>query len=168
MTERIEISFSKTKLVFGLTVLLSIVILIIAMFLFMSGLTSVEKGIMALGGLLALLGMVVIIKKMFDKTPAIIIDRDGIIDNTKKRSAGLIEWADISHISISQAGVLRVLLIHLHSPEKYLKRLDACNAQNLMQDYDLFGTPFAIQSSIIKISLGDLEALLNTTLERNR
>lgn len=51
MTERIEISFSKTKLVFGLTVLLSIVILIIAMFLFMSGLTSVEKGIMALGGL---------------------------------------------------------------------------------------------------------------------
>jgi len=38
------------------------------------------------------------IKKMFDKNPGLIIDENGIFDNSGTVNAGLIKWSDITKI----------------------------------------------------------------------
>lgn len=172
MEKKIEIPFSKTKLILGLIVVSCCIILFVAIIVLMPELRTVGRGILIVGILISLIGIIAIIKKMFDKKPAIIIGADGIIDNTKKYSLGVIEWEDISQINLIRVGVLKILLIHVHSNEKYLERINKNKtihkALDPREDYKVYGTPFAILSSVIKISLTDLETLLNAELKKNR
>jgi hypothetical protein len=44
-------------------------------------------------------GIFYFLRKLIDKKPGLIIDDNGIIDNSSAVSVGLIPWSDIEHIS---------------------------------------------------------------------
>lgn len=170
MKENIEIPFSKAKFALGIVALLSLIL--IFGYLSLIDLSLYERKWLMMGLILAVLGIVVIVIAMFNtrNRPAIVIDEHGIMDNTKKHNIGPIEWNDIKQISIVRDGFMKVLLIHVHDPEKYLNRLGKVKfkAQDPREDYKRYGTPFNILSSIIKISLPKLEILLKEELEKNK
>jgi hypothetical protein len=65
---------------------------------------------------------VFVIGKFFDKKAGLIVDNNGITDQSSGVSLGLILWSDITEIEIGRIMSNRFLLIHVRNPEQYLAR----------------------------------------------
>jgi hypothetical protein len=61
-----------------------------------------------------------VLKKMKDNTPGLVIDETGITDNASGVAAGHIPWADINEIKITQVFAQKFLMIIVKKPEEYI------------------------------------------------
>jgi hypothetical protein len=68
------------------------------------------------------ISLVYYIKKWRDKKPALIINNDGILDNTSMFSVGHILWKDTKYISVEEVYTNRSICIFLDNADKYLNR----------------------------------------------
>ncbi|MEO0338198.1 MAG: STM3941 family protein, partial [Bacteroidota bacterium] len=99
--------------------------------------------------------------KMFDKKPGLIIDENGITDNTNGTSIGLIEWNDIAEIERLEIAFSKMLLIKTNKPEKYIQRAPNGIARQAMKaNYKSYGTPLSIIANSLKINFNELEKLI--------
>ncbi|MGJ1285084.1 STM3941 family protein [Sphingobacterium spiritivorum] len=102
-------------------------------------------------------------RKLFDNKPGLIIDENGITDNTNATSVGLIEWTDITGIEIAQVMSNKFLIIHISTPEKYLSRAKNMFAKKSMQmNNKTYGSPISIISQSLKIDFKELENLIRS------
>ncbi len=109
------------------------------------------------------------IKKLFDKKIGLIIDSDGITDNSNASSIGLIEWKDISEIRTKQVMSTKFLLIDIVNPEKYIgKAKNGLQAKLMKANMNMYETPLSITSNTLKYDFGDLEKIIQTEFKRNK
>ena len=109
------------------------------------------------------------IKKLFDKKIGLIIDSDGITDNSNASSIGLIEWNDISEIRTKQVMSTKFLLIDIVNPEKYIgKAKNGLQAKLMKANMNMYETPLSITSNTLKYDFGELEKLIQTEFKRNK
>jgi hypothetical protein len=85
--------------------------------------------------------------KIFDKKYGLIINKDGIIDNTNALSIGLINWADILSIETKNVMSNRFLLLFIKNPENYLNRAKGLKRKLLYANMKMYGTPLSIISN---------------------
>ena len=102
--------------------------------------------------------------KPFDNKYGLIINNEGIIDNTNASSIGLINWADILSIKIENVISTRFLLIFIKNPENYINRAKGLKRKLLYTNMKMYGTPISIISNSIKFNFDDLEDLIKTNL----
>lgn len=170
---KIEIPFSKTKLLFGLCI--SILFVVVGFYLVSSSpggekrVNPINIKILGLVSVL-LLGRAVFyfVKKMFDKTIALTIDDYGVHDNTHPLSVGLIKWEDIVEIKTQQFGVTRVLLIYTSNPANYRNMLKGYKKRTMEILDRIFGTSFLISITFLQYSSGELEKLVCDRLIEHR
>lgn len=103
--------------------------------------------------------------KLFDKRYGLIIDRNGIIDNTNASSVGLINWADILSIETQQVMSTKFLLIFVTNPDKYLNQTTGLKRKLLQGNMKMYGTPLSITSNSIRCNFDDLQTLTNSNLD---
>ncbi len=109
------------------------------------------------------------IKKLFDKKVGLIIDKNGITDNSNASSIGLIEWNDISKIKTEQVMSTKFLLIGVKNPEKYIGKAKSGMKSRLMKaNMKMYGTPLSITSNTLKYDFNELEKLIQTEFEKNK
>ncbi len=107
------------------------------------------------------------IKKLFDKKVGLIIDSNGITDNSNASSIGLIEWNDISEIRTKQVMSTKILLIGVVNPEKYIGQAKNRLQAKLMEaNMYIYKTPLSITSNTLKYDFGELEKLIQTEFNR--
>ena len=104
------------------------------------------------------------IKKMFDKNIGLIIDENGIIDNTNTTSIGLIKWSDITEIKTKQIMTTKFLLIFTNNPNEILEKASGMKRKLLAGNMKMYGTPLSITSTTLKYNFNDLEKLLKDRL----
>lgn len=97
-------------------------------------------------GLCGIVGTV----KLFDTKPGLIIDTDGIIDNSSGVSAGRIPWSDVTGITVTNILGQRLLTIAVIDPQKYV------------------GRPINITSNALKIRFDELHRLLIERFEQHK
>lgn len=105
--------------------------------------------------------------RLFNKKPALIIDDNGITDNSGRESAGLIEWHDIKHIDVKTIISTRYLIIHVTNPYKYIKRVPAQKAWLMKRNMGLFGSPISISARALRYNFDELYRLLQLNLEKH-
>lgn len=160
MKNRIEIPISKSKTIWLLVG--SLIFVLICTGMLISKDTVLYQKIIGIIGILFFgLGLVVFPQRLLDKTPGIVIDKDGITDNMTKPRVGTIRWGDISHVEITKIYSTKMLLIFVHNPAKYLKKVEGFNSRGLKNNLKLVGTPFCIPASILKMRLEDVEVIIN-------
>ena len=175
MSNKIEIPLSKAKLFFGLAGSLLFVILGIWLItnahnigeesMLSNPMTRKAIGVMNIifFGATGIIGL----KKLFDKSPGLTIDENGIIDNSHGGSLGLIEWSDIKEISTQGMMGTKFLLLHVYNPDKYIDRAQGRVKKKVAQaNMKMYGTPFSIVSNTLKYDFGKLEALVNAEWEK--
>ncbi len=109
------------------------------------------------------------IKKLFDKKVGLIIDSNGIIDNSNASSIGLIEWSDISEIRTKQVMSTKFLLIDIVNPDKYIAKAKNGFQSKLMKaNMNMYETPLSITSNTLKYDFGKLEKLIQTEFKKNK
>lgn len=109
------------------------------------------------------------IKKLLDKKVGLIIDSNGITDNSNASSIGLIEWNDISDIRTEQVMSTKFLLIDIVNPEKYIgKAKNGIQARLMKANMNMYETPLSITSNTLNYDFEELEKLIQTEYKRNK
>ena len=181
MTEsnRIEISFSKTKLtkllIFSVLFLLGGLWMIIT-----NPQTSnpvfnnpIIKTLASYGStLMGLLGIYFFTKKLFDKKPGLVLSEHGIYDNTSTFKFGLIPWSDISEIyaksiQASIASKQYFVTIGLVNPDKYISReTNVLKRKLLIANSKSYGSPIHISTNGLTTNHKDLLRLVTEYFEK--
>jgi hypothetical protein len=166
--EQIEIPLSKTKMT--MTFLRSLIFVGLGLWM----LTNPPKSNHWLFGnptLIFIIGLASVIffglvavtmfRKFSDKKPGLTISKQGITDNSSGVSAGLIPWADIQEIKISQVMSQKFLMFIVNNPQDYLDKVTNPLRRNAMKmNYKRYGSPISISSNALKTNFNDLHKLL--------
>jgi hypothetical protein len=167
MTNR-EIPLNKSKLLLGVAGSLAFVILGFFLINNASDINSnpiLVKGTGIAGVLFFAATGVFAISKFVDKKVGLIINEEGIIDQSSGISLGLIPWSDITKIKSAQVMSTRFLLIHVRNPEQYLAKSGGLKKRMLMANMKMYGTPLAISSNSLKCNFAELEKLIRSGLK---
>ncbi len=174
---RIEISLSKRKMIFSLMGCLAFVL---AGFLFVfrpdtfAGKTMVRSGSMIMiVGVLSILFFGLcgyyIAKKLFTKTPGLIIDDRGISDQSSGVGSGYIPWNDISGISTFKMFRQQFITVLLKDPQKYIDAETNPAKKKVMQaNLRAAGSPFCISTNGLNIKFNTLQKMLSERLQQSR
>ncbi len=109
------------------------------------------------------------IRKLFDPKKGLIINNNGIIDNTSATSIGLIEWSDITGIATIKVSSTKIIMVYTDKPEKYIERAKNRIAKKVMKaNSKLYGSPLSIVSTSLKIKHKQLENLLLNELGKRK
>lgn len=112
---------------------------------------------------LVFLGLALIfgITKLFDKRSGLIIDQDGITDNSNASSIGLIKWTDITGIRTEQVMSTKFFLIDVKNPEDYIENSNSSIQKKLLRaNMNKYGTPLSVISSTLDYDFDRLERLI--------
>jgi hypothetical protein len=116
--------------------------------------------------IMGLFGIYFFGKKLFDNKPGLIIDGQGIYDNTSAFNFGLIPWSDISQIhertvQASIASKQRFVTIGLFNPDKYISReKNLLKRKLLAANKSSYCSPIHISTNGLKTNHNDLLQLL--------
>ncbi|MDA6071095.1 hypothetical protein NJT12_15880 [Flavobacterium sp. AC] len=114
------------------------------------------------------LASLLLVKKMFDNKPGLIINEKGITDNSNSSSIGLIKWSDITEISLGRVMSTQFLLIKVSNPEDYIQKANQMKKLLLKQNLKTYGTPITITSVGLQCSFEDLEQMILESYNQNR
>ncbi|OJW77948.1 MAG: hypothetical protein BGO69_10900 [Bacteroidetes bacterium 46-16] len=108
-------------------------------------------------------------QKLLDTTPGLIIDQNGIINNTGAINVGLIEWKDITRIETMQVMSARFIVLYVSTPEKYINRAKNMFIKQVMNlNYKKFGSPISITSISLKMDWDELARLIFAEFEKRK
>lgn len=96
------------------------------------------------------------IKKLFDQTSALILSREGIMDNASGVGAGFIPWAEITDIREYRVQKKKFISIHVKDPEKYVKRGHLLKRLANRANWKMTGTPVNIPANSLKTGYEEL------------
>ncbi len=161
---QVEIPLNKSKL-FLLTVV-CFLFTGIGIYMFLDANDFVLKTIAILAILIFATGIVSGLKKLFNKNPGLIIDSEGITDNSNGLNIDLIPWNDITEIKSNSFRGIKTILIYVRNPEEYIEKAKTKRASVILKDnMKTNGTPFSIASNTLKYNFEELEQLLNAKLK---
>jgi len=177
LSEEKIIYLSKAKILF--LILLSIIFIALGVWFLFLDVQSIEGSrrfnspalIYGIGiitivffGLCALVG----VKKLFDKSPGIILSSEGILDNSSGVSAGIIPWSDVVDIGQYQIHKQKFVLIHVRDPEKYANTGNALKRMANRANMKMCGTPINISANSLKIGYGELVKIIQKYYQNSR
>ena len=111
----------------------------------------------------------VLIKKLPDNKPGLIIDQTGLTDNSSGVSAGQILWTDIENISVIEIHSQKLIMLQVTNPQDYIDKQTSSFKRKMMQlNYKMYGTPLSITSNGLKISFDELLSTLTDKLNAAR
>ena len=167
--ERVEIKLSRTKNV--LTFLGSSAFVVLSVFLIFvadrqdrfSPLLVQFAGILGLAffGLCA----VYIFSKAFDKKPGLVVDSDGILDNSSAAAGQLIKWDRITGIRKHQIMSTKFILIDIENPEQFIDQATGLKKKLMWGNYKMSGTPTSISTTALTCNFDELFDLINGRLK---
>jgi hypothetical protein len=168
--ERIEISLSKRKMILLLTGSLIFVALGAYFITDSSTFTNGEYRryplwlILAVGyASVSFFGIcaIFICYKFFDNKPGLIVDKNGITDNSSGVSVGLIKWHEIVKLSVSEVYRQKFILIYVNDPETIINnQSNLFKRKTLSINNKIYHTPIAISSNALKCNFDNLYLLL--------
>lgn len=171
--EQIEIQLSKTKMIF--TFLGSLIFVGIGLWFLVNPPKNNNwllgnPTVILIAGIASVLffGLVAvtIFRKFSDKKPGLIINKQGITDNSSGVSAGLIPWTDIQEITISQVMNQKFLMFIVRNPEFYLEKVTNPLKRNAVKmNYKTYGSPISISANVLKTNFDDLHKLLEDKMK---
>ncbi|MBF6640197.1 hypothetical protein IVB69_01765 [Flavobacterium sp. J49] len=112
--------------------------------------------------------LIYIIFKAFDKKPGLVVNENGITDNSNFTSVGLIEWSEIIGIRTEQVMSTKFILIDVLSPEKFIQNSPKFKATLMKSNLKMYGTPLSITSNSLSYNFNELEKLLKTEFDKYR
>ena len=169
----IKIPLSKRKLIFAFIASIIFVLLGIQFILkpekYISFIFRSEELITVVGYVSLLffgVCLVYIFYKAFDKKPGLIVNKNGITDNSNFSSVGLIEWSEIIGIRTQQVMSTKFILIDVLNPEKFIQKSSKFKASLMKANLKMYGTPLSITSNSLKYNFDEMERLLKTEFDK--
>lgn len=115
------------------------------------------------------MGIIVLIRKLNDKRPGLVITGEGIMDNASGVAAGVIPWSEIEEIKVARVMSQQFLMLIVKHPQQYIQRqTNAIKRKGMELNYKNYGSPVSISAASLKIGFKELETLLRENWEKNK
>jgi hypothetical protein len=166
--ERIEIKLSKGKGV--LTFFGSVALVLTSMLLinFADNQERYDPIFVTVAGYVGLvffgLAGLYIFYKLFDTKPGLVIDKDGIYDNSSAAAGHLIKWERITGLKVEQVMSTKFILIDIDNPEQFMEGVNGIKKRLMWSTYKMYGTPTSISSSTLSCDFDELFQIINGRL----
>ncbi len=87
------------------------------------------------------------IVKLLGRKPAIVIDKNGITENSTSISVGEIPWSDIDSVKTTKSYPAKLITLMLNDPKKYIDKENSFFKRKMMTiNYKKSGSPINIQT----------------------
>ncbi len=134
---------------------------------------AISKSIASYGGIfMGLFGIFFFTKKLFDKNYGLVIDEQGICDNSSIVNFGLIHWSDISNvyeysIQASIASKQRFVTVEISNHDKYIsKQTNVIKRKLLTLTAKSHGLKLNISANGLKIKHTELLKIMTDAFEK--
>ena len=111
-------------------------------------------------------GMVDALRKLADQSAGLVVDTQGIIDNTSPIRAGRIAWNEVTDVRVKMAGV-KFLALYVKEPHRYISAAGLIRRMLGYLNLAMYGTPLFISAGTLQTSFKDLEATVRTFRDRS-
>jgi len=106
--------------------------------------------------------------KFFDGRPGLILDKEGIVDNSSAVSAGRIPWSEITGLKVSEIAGQRFLTIEVVNVHKYIERGSFLKRMLNRANTKMVGSPINISANALRLNFDELLRVLTEEFERYR
>jgi len=106
--------------------------------------------------------------KVFDGKPGLVIDREGVVDNSSAAPAGRIGWDEITALEVVEVSGQRMLAIRVVDPQKYVERGGPLRRMLNAANCRMTGSPINVSSHALSINFDDLLRVLTAALNRHK
>lgn len=162
--EKIEVALSKGKLIAlslgSLTFLAVGPFMIFAHYGSLTLKVLVTKAAGVAGSILFGAIAVFAVSKLFDGKPGLVIDENGIFDNSSAIATGFIPWEDVKGFREIRVRNQRFLIIEVVDPEKYISRSSYISRMFVLANSRFYGSPIAITSNAVSMKFDTLKVMV--------
>ena len=103
------------------------------------------------------------------KSPAIVIDHNGITENSTFISLGKIPWSDIDSVRTTKVNSVRLITLILNDPKKYIDKQKSFFKRKIMiQNFKKNGSPISIQTTSLLTNHETLKQVIENKLRENK
>jgi len=163
--QTVEIPLNKNKIFFGIGI--SLLFVVAGYFIYTTIADQqqrVDPSILKGVGILGIVFFVATggygIKKAFDKSLGLIINEEGIFDNSSAISVGLIPWSTITGMKTEQIKSTKFILLFVENSENYISKATGMKKLLLRGNLSMYGTPIAISTVMLQYDFDALEKLV--------
>lgn len=114
--------------------------------------------------LIAIIGISVLPRFIFNGSSAVVINGSGVVDNLSLVSPGIILWSEISGFKKVYINNILILYIILKKPSNYISRCNPIQRLFLRATKNLGPSPAVISTSLLKIDPNELVSILENSL----
>ncbi|MFT3705155.1 MAG: STM3941 family protein [Agriterribacter sp.] len=165
-TDQVEIKLSKKKMkwmLIGAGLFFGLGIWMLAGF---SGASSFNPMFIKVMGLLGTVffgaSFIFLWRKINDEKPGLVINQDGIIDNSSGVSAGDIPWSDIVTIKTQKVFNQHFIMLMLRNPNVYIeKQTNTIKKKAMELNFKNYGSPISISANTLECKFEELKHLLD-------
>ncbi|WP_300601484.1 STM3941 family protein [Niabella sp.] len=113
--------------------------------------------------------IILFVQKLQDKKAGLIIDEEGITDNSSGIAAGRVLWKDIKNIRTERVTDQPFIMLEIKNPEAYLQQQKNPVKKRAMElNYQLYKTPVGISAQFLNIGFEELLQLLENAFKEGR
>lgn len=110
-----------------------------------------------------------IFKKLLDTKYGLIIDQNGITDNTNATSIGLVKWKDITGIRFLEVVNQKFLMIDVSNPEYYIGlKKSGIGKMAMKVNYNKYGSPISITANSLKADFNEVWKVVEKQYEAKK
>jgi hypothetical protein len=102
-----------------------------------------------------------LLKKLFDRKPALIFNSAGIVDNASSVSPGFIPWSDVAGAQICEIQKEKLLIVRVRDPRKYIARGNFLRRALNKANHNMVDSPISITAHTLEINFSELAALFD-------
>ncbi len=108
------------------------------------------------------------VRNLFSPKPGLVLDREGLTDQSSGLAVGFIPWRDIAGFEPCVLQGQKMLVVLLENPQAYVEKGGPIRRHLYRMNLGLVGSPFAISSNALKLDFDELVALCSRYHERYR
>lgn len=174
MTEKetIEIAFSKGRITKMLIGFLVFVLLGLWLIIYQPSISNtvfnspiIKYGVAAAAILFFGFTLVYSVIKLVDKKPGLVIDKDGIFDNSTATAVGLIPWNDIKGVSTVKVMKQEFVVISVNNPDHYIsKQKNVLKRKSMEYNRNNYGSPITISANVLNCDASELVEIIEKEL----
>jgi hypothetical protein len=116
------------------------------------------RGLSAAGILFCAISGVFAARRLFDPTPGLVLDAEGLIDHSSVIGAGRVRWDEITEIRVTKSGPQRFLTVVVDDPRKFIDRGGSLRRKVYEANHRKAGSPVNVTTRTLRIPFEELVA----------
>ncbi len=95
-------------------------------------------------------------RRLFDRTPGLVLDAEGLVDHSNALGAGRVRWDEIREIRVTRSGAQRFLTVVVDDPRKFIDRGSRLRRKATEANHRKAGSPVNVTARTLGIAFEDL------------